>query len=81
MFGLGTTELIVILIIALVVFGPSKLPEIGRAIGKGIHEFKTAASDITEVGKEVKEATAEIGKEVKEAAAIETKKDQGEDAE
>ncbi|MGI6558218.1 MAG: twin-arginine translocase TatA/TatE family subunit [Limnochordia bacterium] len=79
MFGLGTTELIVILVIALVVFGPSKLPEIGRAIGKGIYEFKSAASDLTEVGKEVKEATAEIGKEVKEAASLESNKE--EDAE
>ena len=69
MFGLGTTELIVILIIALVVFGPSKLPEIGRAIGKGIYEFKSAASDLTDVGKEVKEA-----------ASLETKKEE-EDAE
>ncbi|WP_026477212.1 twin-arginine translocase TatA/TatE family subunit [Alkaliphilus transvaalensis] len=41
MFGrLGTTELILILGIALVVFGPSKLPEIGKAFGKGIKEFK-----------------------------------------
>lgn len=56
MFGLGTTELIVILALALVVFGPSKLPEIGKAIGKGIHEFKSAATEITEVGKEIEDA-------------------------
>ena len=42
-------------------------------------EFKSAASDLTEVGKEVKEATAEIGKEVKEAASLESNKE--EDAE
>lgn len=40
MFGLNTTELIVILIIALVVFGPNKLPLIGGAVGKSIREFK-----------------------------------------
>ncbi len=37
---LGTTELILILGIALVVFGPSKLPEIGKSLGKAINEFK-----------------------------------------
>ncbi len=40
MFGLNTTELIVILIIALVIFGPNKLPLIGGAMGRSIREFK-----------------------------------------
>jgi len=47
MFGrLGPTELIMILVIALVIFGPSKLPEIGKAVGKGLREFKNAAKEI-----------------------------------
>lgn len=48
MFGLGIPELILVLVIALVIFGPSKLPEIGESIGKGIREFKKASEDITE---------------------------------
>lgn len=42
MFGIGAPELIVILIIALVVFGPGKLPEIGSALGKGVRDFRKA---------------------------------------
>lgn len=40
--NLGASELILILIIALVLFGPGKLPEIGRALGRGIRDFKDA---------------------------------------
>ena len=43
MFGLGLTELIVLLIVALIVFGPGKLPQVGKALGKGINEFRRAA--------------------------------------
>lgn len=40
MFGLGIPELVVILVIALLVFGPGRLPEIGGALGRGIRDFR-----------------------------------------
>ncbi|MEW5767443.1 MAG: twin-arginine translocase TatA/TatE family subunit [bacterium] len=42
MFGIGVTELIIILVIILIIFGPGKLPQIGKSLGKGIKEFKQA---------------------------------------
>ena len=45
MFGLGhTPEIIILLVIVLLVFGPGKLPEIGSAVGRGIREFKNATT-------------------------------------
>jgi sec-independent protein translocase protein TatA len=52
MFGLGTTELLLILVIALVIFGGSKIPELGAALGKGIKNFKKGLSSIDEDKKE-----------------------------
>ena len=45
MFGLGFWEISVILIIALVVLGPKKLPELAKSLGKGIREFRNATED------------------------------------
>jgi sec-independent protein translocase protein TatA len=42
MFGVGTPELIFILLIALIIFGPGKLPELGGSLGRAIHNFKKA---------------------------------------
>ena len=44
MFGLGAPELLLILVIALIVFGPGKLPTIGSALGKSLREFKDAVN-------------------------------------
>lgn len=46
MFGIGTTELLVILVVALIVLGPSKLPELMRSLGKGLAEFKRMSTDV-----------------------------------
>jgi len=46
--GLGMTELIIILVIVLVIFGAGKLPEVGGALGKGIKNFKSSMSDTSE---------------------------------
>lgn len=55
MFGrLGAMELILILIIALVIFGPSKLPAIGKAMGQAIGEFKNHTNKVT---KEIESVT------------------------
>jgi sec-independent protein translocase protein TatA len=44
----GPWELILLLVIVLIIFGPGKLPDIGNAVGKGIREFRKASTDLEE---------------------------------
>jgi TatA/E family protein of Tat protein translocase len=52
MGSLGMQEIVVIFIIALIVFGPRKLPEIGKTIGKGLAEFKKASNELKQTWEE-----------------------------
>lgn len=46
MFNIGTPELILILVVALIILGPKRLPELAKSIGRGIREFQKAAEDV-----------------------------------
>jgi sec-independent protein translocase protein TatA len=59
MFGLGTMELIIILVIVFLVFGVSKIPQMGKGLGEGIRNFKSA---IKEINKEPEEKPKEENK-------------------
>ena len=60
MGGIGGIEIFIILVVALVIFGPQKLPEMGRSLGKAIREFKSAG---TELQDELTKAADEIDKD------------------
>lgn len=80
MFDLGAQELIVIFIVAFLVFGPKRLPELGRTLGKGIRELKAAMRNVKDtleeselhVSKEIKEAKNDLQESLKKAIEPET---------
>lgn len=89
MFGsIGVPELIMIFVIALILFGPRKLPDIGRSLGKAMGEFRrasndlkrsleeeVAAEDLRQLGKETHEATTGAMQDVADAATSATAKE------
>jgi sec-independent protein translocase protein TatA len=71
--NIGIPGLILVLVIALIIFGPSKLPEIGRAFGSTLKEFKSATSDLMNGNDQEKSTSAEEGQRLK---AVEKDKQQ-----
>jgi len=66
--NLGPTELIIILVIVIIIFGVGKLPEIGGALGKGIREFKTASKTGDGEGEDDESAEPEAEEATEEEA-------------
>ena len=62
--GIGGSEILLIIIVFIILFGTEKLPEFARGLGKGIQEFKKAADDIKS---EITNSTLDIKKELDEA--------------
>ena len=70
MFGIGQFELLIIIVVALIVIGPGKLPEMMRSIGKGFAEFKRVSTDVKQTfDMEVRRAEQEADKKEGEAKA------------
>ncbi|WP_225072469.1 twin-arginine translocase TatA/TatE family subunit [Desulfuromonas sp. CSMB_57] len=72
MFNLGPTELLLILALALIVLGPRRLPELARALGKGLAEFKRATREIHD------DATTEVPPAASDRTLPNCDQDQGE---
>ena len=74
MFGIGAPELLVILVVALIVLGPKRLPEVAKALGKGLAEFRRATSDLTD---ELRGAQTMIEREAREAERASRQRESG----
>ncbi len=73
MWNLGFPVIVIIFIVALVIFGPRKLPELGRSLGKGLSEFKRASNELKRTWEEEVEAVKhEVDVETEELKKIQT---------
>jgi TatA/E family protein of Tat protein translocase len=68
--SIGTSELLAILIVALIVFGPRKLPELARSLGKGLGEFKRASDDLKQTWAEAADIERAESKNPSSPAAL-----------
>jgi Tat protein translocase TatB subunit len=72
MFGIGTSELLVILVVALIVLGPKRLPEVAKTLGKGLAELRKATSGLTD---ELYNARALIEEEAENALRLKAERE------
>lgn len=78
MLNIGAGELILILIVVLIVFGPGKLPEVAKSMGKAVREFRKASSNLQRVWEEVtRESTSVANKTSASSSEEKNKKDDG----
>jgi sec-independent protein translocase protein TatA len=71
LFGIGPAELLLIFILAFIIFGPKRLPEVGRSLGKAMREFRSVSQELTNQFRDELEAATDEIETVKQAATAE----------
>jgi sec-independent protein translocase protein TatA len=78
-FNIGAPELLIVLVLALIIFGPGKLPEVGNALGRTIREFRRSSNevDLTQAAKPADAKRIEVNAAADDAAPTESRPAQG----